>query len=296
MATRRSFLAFLAAGTGTLAGCTANKAQRESADGALRARAAVSALKLAALYEAALSGASVDHAVAELYRSHHVAHAQRLTNSPNSTDPTTDAAAAIAIPTAADLAVAERTAPGAGPADVNAAIADLAALLASIATCRALHAQSLEPSTPLVPADAPPLTITRPSSGEPLQTMLSAEYAVIFAYGALGPYLRGSQLAAAHALFDLHRSQRDALMSAIGARGDSPRAGAAAYDLPFQIKDAASACRLAALVETRLAAVCAQAVSTSSGADRMYSAWALTQASLRAQTWGAPVTAFPGLA
>jgi hypothetical protein len=127
--------------------------------------------------------------------------------------------------------------------------------------------------------------------------MLSAEHAMVFAYGALGPHLTGSQCAAAHAAFDLHRGQRDVLMTAIGARGGSPRAAEASYDLPFRVTDATSACRLAALVENRLAAVCAQAVyaSSRSGGDRTYVAWALAQAALRAQTWGAPVTAFPGL-
>jgi len=213
-------------------------------------------------------------------------------------------------PTRKELAADERTAPGASMADVNRAPGDLAALLASIGTCRGLHAQSLDPmAVPLNPSQAgaiaevtsavtpPPLSTAKTSPSEPLQAMLSAEYAMVYAYGALGPHLTGSQRAAAHAAFDVHRNQRDALMSTIDARGNSPRAAEASYDLPFRVTDAPSASRLAALVETRLAAVCARAVSASpgSGGDRTYAAWALTQAALRAQTWGAPVTAFPGL-
>jgi hypothetical protein len=125
--------------------------------------------------------------------------------------------------------------------------------------------------------------------------MLSAENAVIFAFGALGPHLTGSQRASAHAAFDLHRNQRDVLTDAIAAHGASPQAAEASYQLPFAVGDAAGACRLAALIETRLTAVCAGAVSAASGNCRAYAAWALTQAALRAQTWGTPITAFPGL-
>lgn len=295
MRTRRGFLAFLAAGTGTLAGCAASSTRQPSPDDALSARAAASARTLAALYNAALDDGAVDRATAQSFRGHHLAHAQRLTTGSSSSPATEGAAAANANPTRTDLAAAERTANGTSATDVNAASGDLAALLASIAACRALHAQSLDPSTTAASADAPPLSTAKAASSEALQTMLAAEQAVIYAYGALGPYLTGSQLAAAHAAFDLHRGRRDALVDAIGARGAAPQAAEASYDLPFRVTDTTSACRLAALVETRLAAVCAQAISASSGGDRTYSAWALTQASLSAQGWGAPVTAFPGL-
>jgi hypothetical protein len=302
VATRRSFLALLVTGTGLAAGCGANATSPASPDEALRARTADSARQLAALYEAALSGESVDHAEATLFRGHHLAHVQRLTKSSGSSGPATAGSttegAAKSNPTRADLVAAERAASGASAADVKPASAELAPLLASITACRALHAQSLDPSQPSATSDAPPLG-TAKSAANPssvgLQAVLSAEYALIFAFGALGPHLTGSQCAAAHAAFDLHREQRDALMSTIAARGDSPRAAEASYELPFRVTDAASARRLAALVETRLTAVCAQAVSVASGADRTYAAWALTQAALRARTWGAPVTAFPGL-
>lgn len=327
MGTRRGFLAFLAAygtaGVGTLAGCTTKSTQSHSPDEALRAQAAASARTLAACYQAALgsgsaasanANANVDHALAMLYRSHHLAHAQRLAgDASGNAAPTTVAAAANASPAASanpatrkDLAADERTASGTSAADVNRASGAVAALLASIGTCRALHAQTLDPldhSQADAITDAassgtpPPLSTAKASPSAPLQAVLSAEYAMVFAYGALGPHLTGSQRTAAHAAFDLHRGQRDILVSAIDARGSAPRAAEASYDLPFRVTDAASASRLAALVETRLAAVCAQAVSTSSGSggDRTYAAWALTQAALRAQAWGAPVTAFPGL-
>ena len=319
MTTRRDFLAFLAASTGTIAGCAAKNVQSHSSDDALRAQAITSARTLAALYETTLGGKTVDHPIATLYRGHHLAHVRRLTTGSGESTPAAVAAAANTSPTSQtshtsltrkDLAADERTAAGTNTADVNRSSGSLAALLASIGACRALHAQALDPSqdagmgsadtAPQLSTTEPTGTASQPSSDspspEPLQAMLSAEYAMVFAYGALGPHLTGSQCAAAHAAFDLHRGQRDVLMTAIGARGGSPRAAEASYDLPFRVTDAMSACRLAALVENRFAAVCAQAVSASgSGGDRTYAAWALTQAALRAQTWGAPITAFPGL-
>lgn len=306
MTTRRAFLAFLAASTGSLTGCAAKNTQSHSSDDALRAQTAASARMLAALYETALyesarESGGVDQAVATLYRSHHLAHVQRLTNGSGDAATTAVAPAANtsptspAAPTCQGLAADERTASGTSAADVDRASGDLAMLLTSIGACRALHAQSLAPASNADSTEAPPLTTAKPSPSEALQALLSAEYAMIFAYGALGPHLTGSQSAAAHAAFDLHRGQRDVLVAAIGARGGSPLAAEASYDLPFRVTDTTSACRLAALVENRLAAVSAQSVSVSSGGDRTYAAWALTQAALRAQTWGTPVTAFPGL-
>lgn len=306
MRTRRGVLAILAIGTGSITGCTAKYAQSHSSDNTLRVRAAGSARALADLYETALresarTSGCVDNAVATLYRSHHVAHVRRLTNGSGGTTPVAIAPATNTSPTspaslACDhLASDERAAVGTGPTDVSRASGDLAALLASIGACRALHAQSLDPSKDTGSADAPTLATTKPSASGGLQALLSAEYAMVFAYGALGPHLTGSQSAQAHAAFDLHRGQRDVLVAAIGARGGSPLAAEASYDLPFHVTDATSALRLAALVENRLTAVSAQSISVSSSGDRAYAAWALTQAALRAQTWGAPVTAFPGL-
>jgi hypothetical protein len=233
MTTRRGFLAFLAAGTGSIAGCTAKYARSHSSDDALRVRAAGSARALADQYETALreparTSGSIDDAVATLYRSHHLAHVQRLTNASGNATAPAIAPAANASPTSPanpalkDLAADERAAVGTSTADIGRASGDLAALLGSIGACRALHAQSLDPSQDTGSAGAPTLATTKSSASEGLQALLSAEYAMVFAYGALGPHLTGSQSAAAHTDFDLHRGQRDALVAAIGARGGSP--------------------------------------------------------------------------
>ncbi len=266
---------------------------------------------LAGLYAAAIVHGSIDHAQAVTYRDHHLAHAGRLLTATSAgtaetaTAAATAVAAAIASPTRASLAAAEISAPGTSAAGISAVSGGLAALLASIAACRALHARSLggtrDPGTAVAPALSVATTKSAPktdaSSVAALQTLLSAENAAIFAFGALGPHLTGSQCAAAHTAFDLHRNQRDVLMDAITERGAAPQAAEASYRLPFAVGDTASACRLAALIETRLTVVSAEVVSSVSttGDCRAYAAWALTQAALRAQSWGTPITAFPGL-
>jgi hypothetical protein len=300
---RRGLLGILL--VGAAAGCGGGSAgARRSPDDAIRAQAADAARRLAALYEAALAQGSVARAQAEQFRDHHRAHARHLAagagadgSEPAVADTAVDktaVAAALFNPTRTALADAELAAVRRSAPDLAAASGSLAALLASIAACRTLHAQSLAGSQS---PDAPGLaakTADRAST-DALQTVLAAQNAVIFAFGALGPHLTGDRRAAARAAFDLHRGQRDALMEAIVARGASPQAARASYSLPFKVADAEDAGRLAGLVEGRLAAVCARAVSASSNESRRYAAWALTRAALGAQAWGAPVAAFPGL-
>jgi hypothetical protein len=292
--TRRGFLAFLTAGAGLAAACGgAATGARPATDAAKEAASA--ARTLAAMYESALAHGTIDHAEAAAYRAHHLAHLTRL--EPGRQAATAAEAAAQAAPAAAELGAAELAAPGTSAADVAAADADLAALLASVGACRALHAQSL--GTPSIDTQPPALAVTAKSpdrSAVPaLQSVLAAEEAVVFAFGALGPHVTAGRRAMAHAAFDLHRAQRDLLADAIAGRGASPAAAQASYTLPFAVTDAAAAIKLAALVESRLAAVCARAVAASTGDARTYAAWALRQAALRAQTWGAPTAAFPGL-
>jgi len=274
-------------------------------DDVVRGRAVDGARTLAGLYEAAITHGSIDRTQAVTYRDHHLAHIGRLTTGVNGTTAaTTVVAAAVSSSTRASLAAAELSATGTSAADINAVSGGLAGLLASIAACRTLHAQALGHAQDPGSSTTPTLTLTVTKSADPsddapsvdaLQALLSAENAAIFAFGALGPHLTGSQLTSAHAAFDLHRNQRDVLTDAIAARGAAPQAAEATYRLPFAVGDAASACRLAALVETRLTAVCADAVSAASGDCRTFAAWALAQAALRAQAWGTPITASPGL-
>lgn len=203
-------------------------------------------------------------------------------------------APASAALTAAELTATEMTAAHTAVADTTRTSADLAQLLASISACRALHAAVLEPQDPAQGA-APAIAISDSASVGAAQSVLAAENAVIYAFGALGGQLPKGAQNQAHAAYDLHRTQRDLLQAAITEHGAAPVAASAAYRLPFTVDNQASAARLAALVETRLATACANAVRTTAAPDRAYAAWALTGAALRARFWGQPVSAFPGL-
>jgi hypothetical protein len=234
--------------------------------------------------------------------------------------PTASAAAQLAP---SGLAAAEHTAMTAGAADLPAASGPLTGLLVNIAACRALHCAALgaaagsgtgpgtgprtgsTASTAAFSAGAtgvadqslagaePP--ITTPTAGDlaAAQAILSAEHAAVYAYGALTPHLRGTQRDQAHGLYELHRQLRDALETGIAAHGATPAAAVAAYTFPHPPTDPASAVALASYVESRVAAVCANAAAVTTDAGRPYASWSVTEACLRAYAWGAPITAFP---
>jgi hypothetical protein len=141
-----------------------------------------------------------------------------------------------------------------------------------------------------------------------LEALLSAEHATIYGYGIAGAALvRGqaslAQLGAVRSGFDAHRQARDQLTDVITAgRGIAPPA-LAAYQLPFDVTDAASALRLVTLLEDRLSAVAAFAVAASNGTGRRLAAGILSGAAVRAARLrllqGTPTprvaVAFPGL-
>ena len=82
-----------------------------------------------------------------------------------------------------------------------------------------------------------------------LQAALAAEHAAIFGYGVAGAHLTGSSQAAAERDWTGHNQARDALAAMISARGTTPAAAQAFYQLPFRVHDAASATALAAYLE-----------------------------------------------
>lgn len=130
-----------------------------------------------------------------------------------------------------------------------------------------------------------------PAEAEPLQEALSAEHAAVFAYGVIGGVLRdNNELAvAAH---DAHRGRRDQLLSRLGERAVPAEP---AYSLPFRVDHPRQARRLARVVEQRCAAVYADVVSRTTGAERALAAEVLTECAVRALSWGADPEPFPGL-
>ncbi|WP_176572845.1 ferritin-like domain-containing protein [Streptacidiphilus melanogenes] len=171
----------------------------------------------------------------------------------------------------------------------------LARLLASTAAGAAQRGSQLGGHLPQAGAASPGRL--RPSAAEldAWQASLAAEEATVYGYGVLGAQLSGGPRSQATSDYQLHRERRDALDAVITSAGAAPHAAAAAYALPFQVTDASSARRLAALLENRLAAVYANAVQAGTDDFRADAATQLRAAALRALSWGAAPTPFPGL-
>jgi len=129
-----------------------------------------------------------------------------------------------------------------------------------------------------------------------LQAALGAEHAVVYGYGVVGGKIGEARRGAARAAYDAHRARRDELVRAVRNLGGKPEAAAAAYALPFAVKDSATAVRLAAELEERVAGVYSDLVRASTGEARRTAAEALREAAVRAVRWRGESVAFPGLA
>ncbi len=138
------------------------------------------------------------------------------------------------------------------------------------------------------------MTVEVPPGGAgALVAALTAEYAAVFAYGALTAWVAVDQRPYALAALTAHRAERDWLRARIGATGEAPPPAPAAFDLPpYQSESDAAA--LAAEVELALvprwSAVAGAVVQT----DRPYCTSTAQAAAVRALTWGAEEQAFPG--
>jgi len=122
--------------------------------------------------------------------------------------------------------------------------------------------------------------------------VLDGTEAAVYAYGLVAARLPvGSERSSALSAMAWHRSQRDSLRARITALGTTPPAAAAAYTPPFPVTDAASARRLAALVEDRLAGQWAGLAAATSGATRTQDARTAQACAVRVVTWSglAPV-------
>ncbi|MFE9768540.1 ferritin-like domain-containing protein [Streptomyces sp. NPDC005808] len=129
-----------------------------------------------------------------------------------------------------------------------------------------------------------------------LQAALSAEHAVVYGYGVVGGKIDEPRRAEARAGYDAHRARRDELARAVRDLSGEPEASAAAYALPFQVKNSAAAVRLAAELEERVAGAYSDLVRASTGDQRSTAAEALREAAVRAVRWSGESVAFPGLA
>lgn len=131
---------------------------------------------------------------------------------------------------------------------------------------------------------------------EAMQDALAAEHAAVFGYGVVGGVLgqgRRNQDLDARAGVAAHRSRRDRLIVIIG---EGAVAAEPLYALPFPVRTADEARRLAAELERRCAAVYASVVARTVDGQRRFAASALTDAAVRELTWGGRPDALPGVA
>lgn len=139
-------------------------------------------------------------------------------------------------------------------------------------------------------------TAPAPGTLKATQAALAAEHAAVYGYGVVGGRIGDDRLQEARDGYAAHRARRDALARTVRALGGRPEGAAPAYTLPFPVPDAAAAVRLAAELESRVAAVYADLVRASEGALRREAAGALREAAVRSVRWRGSGVAFPGLA
>ncbi|MFI6860916.1 ferritin-like domain-containing protein [Streptomyces sp. NPDC050421] len=128
------------------------------------------------------------------------------------------------------------------------------------------------------------------------QAALAAEHATVYGYGVAGARVAADRRAEATAAHHAHRARRDALVRTVRDLGGEPATAAPAYALPFAVPDAASAVRLAAVLEDRVADVYSDLVRACEGPLRRSAADALREAAVRAVRWRGSGVPFPGLA
>lgn len=320
--TRRTFLTIGAfAATLLVSGCT-DDSHRDGknsgtaaadADRPVRARAVAATDTLLAAYDGVIAGPGAGQAdLLNRLRTEVAAHRAQLaqglpSSSPSASRLGSGSGSPGASPSAgapgsvAALAVAERQTATARLADLDGASPALAKLLASVSASNALHATLLGDNGTVTPAAQPsssgkpsPLTASTTAG---LQSALAAEHAAVYGYGVVGAFLPpGPQREDGRTSYAAHQARRDAWQRIISGSGATPAAAAAGYRLPFQVKDAAGAARLAAHIESQLTVAYADLVAAATGPMRTEAAGDLREAVLRASHWGAQLPALPGIA
>jgi hypothetical protein len=118
-----------------------------------------------------------------------------------------------------------------------------------------------------------------------LALVLDGTDAAIYAYGLIAGRVTGAERTRSLDAMGAHRANRDRLRARITLLAGAPAAAAAAYDPPFAVDDAASARRLAGLVEDRLAGQWAGLCAASAAGLRITSALTAAECSTRAVQW-----------
>jgi hypothetical protein len=132
-----------------------------------------------------------------------------------------------------------------------------------------------------------------------LQAALAGENACVYAYGLIGAFLSDTLEERARECLDAHQASRDRVRARLLELQAQPTPAAAAYTPPFPVTDRASAIRLAALVEDRLALVWSDVVASAHAAgDETATKVAVAEvaaSAVRSTRWSGKTAAFPGL-
>lgn len=133
---------------------------------------------------------------------------------------------------------------------------------------------------------------------EALQSTLAGEHAAVYAYGVLGGRVSASAepalSAALRAAHDVHRVRRDQVTAMVRSAGEEPVAAAVSYALPNRADTTGRCRRAAAELEGRCAEVYAAMVGSTARANRQWAIDALTDAAVRALTFGVEPGPWPG--
>jgi hypothetical protein len=132
-----------------------------------------------------------------------------------------------------------------------------------------------------------------------LQETLAGEHAAVYVFGVLGARLSASAqpdlLGRVVAAYGVHRQRRDRLTAMVRTMGADPVAAEVSYVLPNEARTAAQLDAAALVTERRCASVYAQAVGSTSRAERRWAVEALTDAAVRQLGFGGRPDAFPGV-
>ena len=134
---------------------------------------------------------------------------------------------------------------------------------------------------------------------EALQHTLAGEHAAVYVYGVVGARVSASEQPdlwrRAHDAYTLHRDRRDHLLTMVKAAGADPVAAEVSYALPNEARTPTQLESVALETEQRCAAVYADMVGSTSGANRQWALEALEDAAVRLLGFGGKAEPFPGV-
>jgi hypothetical protein len=128
---------------------------------------------------------------------------------------------------------------------------------------------------------------------------LAGEHAAVYLYGVIGGRVSVSAQRELWQLvrdaYTVHRGRRDQLVAMVRAAGEEPVPAEVSYELPNQASSPAQLERASLVVEERCAAVYADMVGSTWGANRQWALEALEDAAVRLLGLGGEAEPFPGI-